>query len=74
MMVGNRAKTAYGFTHRLWAVGSAANLLRQRLDKFGPVYARECAPLLAGYGLVPLDEVVNSPRPGFSRVFCGRVS
>jgi len=38
MMVGNRAKTAYGFTHRLWAVGSAANLLRQRLDKFGPVF------------------------------------
>lgn len=35
------------------------------LDKFGPVYARECAPVLAGYGLVPLDEVVNSPRPVF---------
>ena len=44
-------------------------LQHERLDKFGPVYARERAPVLTCYGLVPLDEVVNSHRPGFSRVF-----
>ena len=42
----------------------------ERLDEFGQVYTREFEPILTSYGLVALDEAVDSPLPEvFARHF-----